>query len=114
MPPSFQRELLFLYLHGTTVRLTVAVLLARLGSGVSASIIAKRPAPSSAGQQPRSVHTICVALLPSFFLCGFHVAHLLTLRKHVFERAGDQLNVIDLRALFSTTETSMICAKVTE
>ena len=36
----FQRELLFLYLHGTTVRLTVAVLLARLGSGVSARVAA--------------------------------------------------------------------------
>jgi hypothetical protein len=40
MPPSFQRELLFLYLHGTTVRLTVAELLARLGSGFSAMVAA--------------------------------------------------------------------------
>jgi hypothetical protein len=43
MPPSFQRGLLFLYLHGTTVptvRLTVALLLARLGSGVVAIVAA--------------------------------------------------------------------------
>ena len=37
MPPSLQRKLLFLYFHGTTVRLTVAVLLAKLGSGFSAN-----------------------------------------------------------------------------
>ena len=36
----WQRELLFLYLHGTTLMLTVAVLLARLGSGVSAMVAA--------------------------------------------------------------------------
>ena len=37
---SDQTHLLSLYLHGTTVRLTVAVLLARLGSAVSAMVAA--------------------------------------------------------------------------
>ena len=68
MPPSFQRELLFLYRYGTTVRLTVAVLLAMLGSALSAMVAAVSvitvPAGAVTFTVNRTVHVVFRAMSP--------------------------------------------------
>jgi hypothetical protein len=68
MPPSFQRELLFPSAHGTTVRLTVAALLAMLGSAVSAMVAAFSvitvPAGAVTFTVNRTVHVVFRAMAP--------------------------------------------------